>query len=129
MHSGKQTILQLRSRYDRSASKSWGVIGCGAQGKNHLRVIKELGMESAIVSAFCDLNPERLQDAREMWPEAQATNNVKEMLAPGELDLIIVATMPNTHMQMALAALESGADVLCEEKPFMRKFGGGDSGA
>ena len=30
-----------------------GVIGCGAQGKNHLRVIKELGMESAIVSAFC----------------------------------------------------------------------------
>ena len=96
-----------------------GVIGCGAQGKNHLRVIQELGTEAAVVSAFCDLDPERLQNAREMWPKAQATDNIKEMLAPGELDLVIVATMPNTHMQMALAALESGADVLCE-KPFMR---------
>ena len=98
-----------------------GVIGCGAQGKNHLRVIKELGAETAVVSAFCDLNPERLQNAKEEWPQAQATDNVKEMLVPGELDLVIVATMPNTHLQMALAALEVGADVLCE-KPFMRNL-------
>ena len=98
-----------------------GVIGCGAQGKNHLRVIKELGTEIAVVSAFCDLSPERLESAKEMWPQARVTNDFKEMLAPGELDLVIVATMPNTHMQMALAALEAGADVLCE-KPFMRNL-------
>ncbi len=96
-----------------------GVIGCGAQGSNHLNVIKELGTEMAVVSAFCDLSPERLQNAKELWPQAEAANDFKEMLAPGELDLVIVATMPNTHMQMALAALEAGADVLCE-KPFMR---------
>ena len=98
-----------------------GVIGCGAQGKNHLKVIKELGTETAVVSALCDLSPDRLQDAREMWPQALATNDSKEMLASGELDLVIVATMPNTHKQMALAALEAGADVLCE-KPFMRNL-------
>lgn len=96
-----------------------GVIGCGAQGQNHLRVIKELGAEIAVVSAFCDLNPERLQNTSKMWPQALATNDFKEMLTPGDLNLVIVATMPNTHMQMALAALEAGADVLCE-KPFMR---------
>ena len=99
-----------------------GVIGCGAQGTNHLRVIKELGVETAVVSALCDLSPERLQTAQEVWPQAEATNDVKEMLAPRKLDLVIVATMPNTHMQMALAALEAGADVLCE-KPFMRDLG------
>ncbi|MYE91270.1 Gfo/Idh/MocA family oxidoreductase [Candidatus Poribacteria bacterium] len=98
-----------------------GVIGCGAQGKNHLNVIRELPPETAIVRAFCDLSPDRLQNAREMWPQACATSDFKEMLAPGELDLVIVATMPNTHMQMALAALEAGADVLCE-KPFMRNL-------
>ena len=98
-----------------------GIIGCGAQGKNHLRVIKELGQETAIVSACCDFNPERLQNASDMWPQARATDNFEEMLAPGDLNLVIVATMPNTHMQMALAALEAGADVLCE-KPFMRNL-------
>lgn len=98
-----------------------GIIGCGAQGKNHLRVIKELGEETANVSACCDLNPERLQNASDMWPQARATHNFEEMLAPGDLDLVIVATMPNTHRQMVLAALEAGADVLCE-KPFMRNL-------
>ena len=98
-----------------------GVIGCGAQGKNHLSVIRELGIETTVVSAFCDLSPERLENARQMWPQAQATDNVKEMLGSGELDLVIVATMPNTHEQMVLAALEAGADVLCE-KPFMRNL-------
>ena len=78
-----------------------------------------MGAETAVVSAFCDLSPERLQNTSEIWPQARATDDFKEMLAPGELDLVIVATMPNTHMQMALAALEAGANVLCE-KPFMR---------
>lgn len=98
-----------------------GVIGCGSQGQNHLKTIKELGAETAVVSAFCDLSPERLQNTSEIWPQARATDDFKEMLAPGELDLVIVATMPNTHMQMALAALEAGANVLCE-KPFMRNL-------
>ena len=93
----------------------------GRRGKNHLRVIKELGTEAAVVSALCDLSSERLQDAKEMWPQARADDNFKETLAHGELDLVIVATMPNTHMQMVLAALEAGADVLCE-KPFMRNL-------
>ncbi len=98
-----------------------GVIGCGAQGNNHLRTIKELGAEAAVVSACCDLDPERLQNTKDMWPQARATDDVNEMLGPAELDLVIVATMPNTHMQMVLAALEAGADVLCE-KPFMRNI-------
>ena len=40
------------------------------------------------------------------------------MLAPGNLDLVIVATMPNTHEAISLASLDAGACVLCE-KPFM----------
>ena len=103
----------------RDKSINIGVIGCGAQGQSHLRAIKELGLEVAVVRAFCDLSVERLQSAKELWPQARATDNFKKMLDTDSFDLIIVATMPNTHAQMTLAALESGADVLCE-KPFMR---------
>ena len=90
----------------RDKSINIGVIGCGAQGQSHLRAIKELGLEVAVVRAFCDLSVERLQSAKELWPQARATDNFKKMLDTDSFDLIIVATMPNTHAQMTLAALE-----------------------
>ena len=95
-----------------------GVIGCGSQGLNHLRAIQELGAEIAEVSAACDLSEERLHQAGKMWPAARLEQDYREALAPGDLDLVIVVTMPNTHATMCLAAFEAGAHVLCE-KPLM----------
>ena len=95
-----------------------GMIGCGAQANVHFDAVKELGEEIATVAAVCDLDDERLTAAGQVWPQARATKDYNEMLAPGDLDLVIVATMPNTHEAMSLASLEAGANVLCE-KPFM----------
>ena len=95
-----------------------GMIGCGAQANVHFDAVKELGEEIATVAAVCDLDDERLTAAGQVWPQARATKDYNEMLAPGDLDLVIVATMPNTHEAMSLASLEAGASVLCE-KPFM----------
>ena len=95
-----------------------GVMGCGAQSNNHFRAIRELGAEKASVVAVCDLVEDRLEKAREVWPESRATKDFREMVALSDLDLVIVATLPNMHALMTLAALEAGAHVLCE-KPFM----------
>ena len=94
-----------------------GVIGCGAIARSHLHAYAELGEEMAIVIALCDVDEERLAGAAESWPRARTTRDFAEMLAPGDLDMVLVATMPNTHAQMAIAALEAGAHVFCE-KPF-----------
>lgn len=99
-----------------------GIIGCGAQGQNHCRVIRELGENEAVVAAYCDLSEERLAKASQLWPQARAARDYRQMLEPGDLDLVIVATMPNTHAAMCLAAIEAGAHVLCE-KPFMMNLG------
>ena len=37
------------------------------------------------------------------------------MLESGDLDLVSVITMPQTHCEIAVAALEAGAHVLCEK--------------
>ncbi|MSR83303.1 MAG: Gfo/Idh/MocA family oxidoreductase [Candidatus Latescibacteria bacterium] len=95
-----------------------GVIGCGAQGQNHCRVIRELGESEAVVTAYCDLSEERLAKASQLWPQARAARDFRQLLEPGDLDLVIVVTMPNTHASMCIAAIEAGANVLCE-KPFM----------
>lgn len=99
-----------------------GVIGCGAQGQNHCRVIRELGESEAMVAADRDLSEESLAKASQLWPQARAARDYRQMLEGGDLDLVIVATMPNTHAAMCLAAIEAGAHVLCE-KPFMMNRG------
>lgn len=95
-----------------------GMIGCGTQAHVHFEGIKELGEDVATVSAVCDLDDERLSAAAKIWPAARSAKDYRQLLAPGDLDLAIVATMPNTHEAISLASLEAGANVLCE-KPFM----------
>ena len=95
-----------------------GMIGCGHQANVHFGALHALGEEIAIVVAVCDLDDERLAKAGEVWPKARRTTDYRRMLEPADLDLVIVATMPNTHEAMSLASLDAGAHVLCE-KPFM----------
>ena len=95
-----------------------GMIGCGTQANVHFAGIETLGAAQATVAAVCDLDDDRLAAACQRWPGARATQDYRAMLAPGDLDLVIVATMPNTHEAMSLASLDVGACVLCE-KPFM----------
>lgn len=93
------------------------IMGLGAQGTNHLRAIHSLGRELAEITGLCDMRADRLADAKLSWPEAATSEDYREILASGDLDLVIVATMPNTHAEIAIGAMEAGASVLCE-KPF-----------
>ena len=95
-----------------------GVIGCGTQANVHFGGLKALGEDRATVTALCDLDTERLEAAGQQWPEARKASDYRAMLEGDPLDLVIIATMPNTHCLMATASIESGANVLCE-KPFM----------
>ena len=81
-----------------------GVIGCGAQAQNHLSVVRELGDEIARVQVICDLREERLEEGRALWPEARLCRDYREALKDGDLDLVIVVTMPATHAEICLAA-------------------------
>ena len=95
-----------------------GLIGCGAQGQAHMGALKAIGPEKVDLAALCDRDQERLHKAQVAWPQACIAEDYRPMLAPADLDLVIVATMPNTHALMSTAALEAGAHILCE-KPFM----------
>jgi predicted dehydrogenase len=93
------------------------MIGCGVQGTNHSRILQGLGPELVEVAALCDSSPQRLSEAASSWPKARTASNYREALDAADLDLVIIATMPNTHAEIAISAMESGAAVLCE-KPF-----------
>ena len=91
-----------------------GVIGLGAMGQGHLEAYGRIP-EAVEVAALCDLREEALAAAGERFPGARTAGDFREMLEPGDLDLVSVITMPQTHCEIAVAALETGAHVLCEK--------------
>ena len=93
-----------------------GIIGCGgiANGK-HLPALSKA--KDAEVAAFCDLIPERAQEAAKKYgtPDARCYTDYRELLEDKSLDTIHVCTPNRSHSEIAVAALEAGKHVLCEK--------------
>jgi predicted dehydrogenase len=90
-----------------------GLLAYGAIGDEHNQAIKQT--PGLILHAVCDTNPERLKAALEIAPDAKTFNDADEMLASGELDLVIVSTPPNSHYKWAKQAISLGINVMLEK--------------
>lgn len=89
-----------------------GLIGLGAMGGNHLRVLSDL--EGVQLAAVCDQDPKRLQAAVQRYSvKGHATWD--EMLEHEQLDVAVVAVPTRFHCQAGLAALEHGLHLLIEK--------------
>ena len=67
------------------------------------------------VAAVCDHNEERVAAALEIAPDAKTFSDADEMLASGEIDLVVVSTPPNSHYEWAKKALSQGIHVVLEK--------------
>jgi predicted dehydrogenase len=93
------------------------VVGYGAafnMGKWHFNEMQKAGMTP---TAVCELNLERLEAARKDFPGIETWQNLDEMLAHSQVNLVSIITPHNTHAAIALKCLNSGRHVVCE-KPF-----------
>ena len=89
-----------------------GVIGCGYWGPKLARNFHELpGADLAWVS---DYRPDRLAHMLELYPEAQATEDYRQVLA-SDVDAVVIATPVRTHHPLAMEALNAGKHVLIEK--------------
>jgi predicted dehydrogenase len=68
-----------------------------------------------VLSAVCDTNPERLEAALQLAPNAKTFNDAQAMLDSGDVDLVVVSTPPNTHFHWAKEALTRGIHVVLEK--------------
>ena len=77
-----------------------------------------LGIETTAglgLRAVCDLNPLRSDQARRDFPEIRMLPNVDALAAAPNVDLVIVATPPNTHADLCLQLMQAGKHVICEK--------------
>lgn len=86
------------------------VIGVGGWGKNHARVLGELGA----LAAVCDADPARARDIA-VKNKALPYSSVDDMLASEQLDGCLVCTPTKTHAAVAKKVMEKGVNAFVEK--------------
>lgn len=95
-----------------------GIVGTGnIFGRGYLPPLLETG--AIRVSAVCDLDEGRAQDAAAALGGVAIAASATELVARDDLEAVFVLTPTHTHADLAIAALEAGKHVLCE-KPMAR---------
>lgn len=104
-----------------SLAKSFrvAVVGCGYWGSKHVRVLHATeGVEEVVV---VDSREDRVRNLARSYKSAPWYTALGPALA--EVDAVVVATPPSTHVAVALQAIEAGKHVLVE-KPLAPTAGG-----
>ena len=94
------------------------VIGCGTIA-NAQHIPAYMKNEEAEIKYFCDIIPERAENAVKKYGCGTAITDYREALADSEIEAVSVCTPNKMHSEITIAALKSGKNVLCE-KPAAR---------
>lgn len=89
------------------------VAGCGYWGPNLIRNFRSLG--GCRLKVMCDLNQQRLQHMRELYPDVQGSTDFDAVLADPEINAVAIATSVRLHHPMAKASLLSGKHTFIEK--------------
>ncbi|MFN0147329.1 MAG: Gfo/Idh/MocA family protein, partial [Dehalococcoidia bacterium] len=69
----------------------------------------------AQLAMIADQSPRRLEAAHAAYSWSRLTGDAMEVITDPELDIVIIATPPETHRDLAIAAMEHGKHVLVEK--------------
>lgn len=86
-----------------------GLIGAGGWGKNHARVLHELG----VLEVVADLDEARRRSVVEAYG-VRTVSSADELLS-SRIDAVVLASPAETHAGLALRAIEAGKHVLVEK--------------
>ena len=90
-----------------------GVIGCGYWGPNLIRNFTQLSRSD--VTRVADLNEDRLQHMKGLYPKIETTTNYREIISDPDIDIVAVATPVHTHHKFAREAISAKKHVFVEK--------------
>jgi predicted dehydrogenase len=89
------------------------VIGCGNQGKAHMRSLSTL--KNVQIVSICDVDKDRLNEAVPVSGGAKPESDFRKILDDSSIDGVTIATPDHWHTPVALLALEAGKNVYVEK--------------
>jgi predicted dehydrogenase len=92
------------------------VIGLGGMGAHHARYLIKGEVPNAVLTAVCDVRPERLNWAKEnLGDGVQRFESYEALIESGVADGVLIATHHYLHPPIAIKAFEKGLHVLTEK--------------
>jgi predicted dehydrogenase len=108
--------LRRRNGEDTEEALGVAIVGYGPLGKvgygHGVAVTNMAGLELA---AVCDSNPARLEAARSDFPQLKCYNSAAEVAQDPQVKMVIIATPPSTHTELAMTMLQAGKHVVSEK--------------
>lgn len=112
----RRAVLPARSLARRDRPIGFGVLGYGPYGGmglyHGLAAQATPGLE---MIAACDSDPARRKAAEEEFPGLRPYAGVGELVADEDVEVVVVATPPVSHFDLARALLEAGKHVALEK--------------
>ena len=114
-----QQILYRLLRYLAGYNDGHQTLGVGLLGYA-LSVGKIHGLGAQVtpgleLKAACDLSPGRLKQAGQDFPDLKTYESADAFAADPGIDLVIIATPPNSHAKLAIQMMAAGKHVVCEK--------------
>ena len=93
----------------------FGIIGMGNMGSAHAQNFLKGKIREMRLTAVADINPARLDWAKENVPFAKRYNTAQELMESGEVDAVIIATPHYFHPPLVIEALKNDLHVISEK--------------
>jgi predicted dehydrogenase len=93
-----------------------GIVGIGGMGTNHADYLSAGQVPGAQLTAVCDIDPQRLERAKQKYGDKIALfEDAEAMYSSGLVDAVIIATPHYFHPPLACKAFAKGLHVLTEK--------------
>lgn len=92
-----------------------GIVGFGNMGTTHAHNLKSGLVKDMELGAICDINAERLEVAKNRYPETPVFDNAEDLFKNGNCDAVIIAIPHYDHPKYAETAFSYGLNVITEK--------------
>lgn len=89
------------------------LIGCGQMGAAHLDDIYY--KENIKITYVCDLNDEKAAFFKRKYNAQNIISDYRDCIAKEDVDIVIAATYPSTHLEILKECIKHGKHLLCEK--------------
>lgn len=93
-----------------------GIIGFGALGSFYAHMIAdEHRVDGVTVGAICDIDAEKREKAKSLYPQIPVYSTADELLDSGNCDFVSVAVPHYVHPEITMKAIRKGMPVIVEK--------------